>query len=60
MSTIRVHQTTTSTREGKNVKGRVLGFALGIFGERVPGRQLEKSVRAIEGRNGTARAGNFK
>jgi hypothetical protein len=49
-----------STREGKNVIGRVLGFALGIFGERVPGRQLEKSVRAIEGRNGTARAGDFK
>jgi len=33
------------------IKGRVLGFVLGIFGERVLGRELEKSVRAIEARN---------
>ncbi|HKF68216.1 MAG TPA: hypothetical protein VKB36_16835 [Vicinamibacterales bacterium] len=35
-------------REGKNFKGRVLEFVLGIFGTRVLGRELEKSVKAIE------------
>jgi hypothetical protein len=39
-------------REGKNIKGRVLG--LGLFGERVLGRELEKSVMAMEERNGTS------
>ena len=37
-------------REGKNFKGRVLEFVLGIFGTRVLGRELEKSVKAIEAR----------
>jgi len=37
-------------REGKNIKGRVLEFVLGIFGTRVLGRELEKSVKAIEAR----------
>ena len=43
-------------REGKNIKGRVLGFVLGIFGERVLGRELAKTVKAIEARNDGARA----
>jgi hypothetical protein len=38
-------------RDGKNFKGRALGLALGIFGERVLGKELEKSVKAIEDRN---------
>lgn len=38
-------------RDGKNFKGRALGFVLGIFGERVLGKQLEKTVKAIEARN---------
>jgi hypothetical protein len=37
-------------RDVKN-KGRLLGFVLGIFGERVLGKELEKSVKAIEARN---------
>ena len=39
-------------RDGKNLKGRALGFVLGIFGERVLGGALEKTVKAIEARNG--------
>ena len=38
-------------REGKNIKGRMLGLVLGIFGTRVLGGALEKSVKAIEARN---------
>jgi hypothetical protein len=44
-------------RDGKNLKGRLLGFVLGIFGERVLGRELEKTVKAIEARNRAAREG---
>jgi hypothetical protein len=43
-------------REGKNIKGRVLGFVLGIFGERVLGKELAKTVKAIEARNDRSRA----
>jgi len=39
-------------REGKNLKGRALGVVLAIFGKRVLGGALEKTVRAIEARNG--------
>ena len=39
-------------RDGKNLKGWALGFVLGIFGERVLGKELEKTVKAIEARNG--------
>ena len=38
-------------RDGKNLKGRVLGLVLAIFGERVLGRELAKTVKAIEARN---------
>jgi hypothetical protein len=38
-------------REGKNLKGRVLGVVVGIGGKRVLGKALEKTVRAIEARN---------
>jgi hypothetical protein len=32
-------------REGKNIKGRLLGLVLGIFGRRVLGRELERPPR---------------
>src|SRR5215469_2160526 len=38
-------------REGKNLKGRLLGIVVGIGGKRVLGKALEKTVRAIEARN---------
>ena len=44
-------------REGKNLKGRVLGFVLGTVGKRVLERAFENSVKAIEARNGAAREG---
>jgi hypothetical protein len=43
-------------REGKNFKGWVLGLVLGIFGKWILGKAFENSVRAIEARNGGARA----
>jgi hypothetical protein len=39
-------------REGKNFKGRTLGIVLGVFGKRVLGKALGKTVKAIEARNG--------
>jgi hypothetical protein len=38
-------------REGKNFKGRLLGFVLGIFGRWVLGKAFANTVRAIEARN---------
>src|SRR4030081_1387620 len=38
-------------RDGKNLKGRLLGFVLGTIGRRVLERAFENSVTAIEGRN---------
>ncbi|MGW6194596.1 hypothetical protein ACWF0M_00480 [Kribbella sp. NPDC055110] len=38
-------------REGKNLKGRLLGFVLGLFGKRVLGKPFDNSVKAIEARN---------
>jgi hypothetical protein len=37
-------------REGKNVKGRLLGAVLGLFGRKVLGGALAKTVEAIETR----------
>jgi hypothetical protein len=42
-------------REGKNFKGRVLGFVLGTIGRRVLEKAFENSVKAIEARNSAAR-----
>jgi hypothetical protein len=39
-------------RDGKNLKGRVLGLVLGTIGRRVLEKAFENSVRAIEVRNG--------
>ena len=38
-------------REGKNLKGRMLAIVLGIFGKRFLGKELGKTVKAIEARN---------
>jgi hypothetical protein len=43
-------------REGKNLKGRLLGFVLGTVGRRVLEKEFENSVKVIEARNSTARA----
>ena len=49
------------TRDGKNLKGRLLGFVLGTIGKRVLEKAFENSVKAIEARNNKAKrldAGN--
>ena len=39
-------------REGKNIRGRLLGFVLGTIGRGVLEKAFESSVKAIEARNG--------
>src|SRR4051812_48620006 len=41
-------------RDGKNLKGRVLGFVLGTIGRRLLERAFENSVKAIEVQNSAA------
>ena len=41
-------------RQGKNLKGRLLGFVLGTIGKQVLEKAFENSVKAIEARNATA------
>jgi hypothetical protein len=43
-------------REGKNLKGRLLGVVLRTMGRSVLEKAFENSVKAIEARNSTARA----
>ena len=43
-------------REGKNLKGRLLGFVLRTIGRQVQEKAFVNSVKAIEARNSTARA----
>jgi hypothetical protein len=43
-------------REGKNLKGRLLGLVLGTIGKGVLEKAFENSVKAIEARNRTGRA----
>jgi hypothetical protein len=38
-------------RDGKNFKGHALGAVLGVFGKRVLGKAMDKTVKAIEARN---------
>ena len=38
-------------REGKNFRGRALGLVLTVFGKRVLGKELGKTVKAIEARS---------
>lgn len=42
-------------REGKNLKGRVLGFVLRTIGRSVLEKAFRNSVKAIEARNGSPR-----
>jgi hypothetical protein len=43
-------------REGKNLKGRALGFVLGTVGKRVLEKAFGNTVKAIEARNSGAHA----
>jgi hypothetical protein len=43
-------------RDGKNLKGRALGVVLAIFGKRVLGGALGKTVKAVEARDDGARS----
>jgi len=43
-------------RDGKNLKGRLLGFVLGTIGKGVLEKAFKNSVKAIEARNGGATA----
>jgi hypothetical protein len=43
-------------RDGKNLIGWVLGFVLGTIGKGVLRKAFDNSVKAIEARNGAARA----
>ena len=45
-----------TVREGKNLKGRLLGVVLGTVGKRVLGTAFENSVTAIEASNNGANA----
>jgi hypothetical protein len=47
-------------REGKNLKGRVLGFVLRTIGSRLLEKAFEKSVKAIEARNRAANLTNHQ
>jgi len=38
-------------REGRNIKGKALAVVLAVFGTRVLGKELGKTVKAIEARN---------
>ena len=40
-------------RQGKNLKGHLLGFVLGTIGKRVLKKAFENSVKTIESRNST-------
>jgi hypothetical protein len=48
-------------REGKNLKGRLFGIVLGLFGKRVLGGAFKKTIKAIEARNaGVSEAGSVQ
>ena len=42
-------------REGKNIKGRLLGFVLGTVGKQVLAKAFANTIKAIEARNGATR-----
>jgi hypothetical protein len=43
-------------RDGKNIRGRLLGFVLRFFGGRVLGKELAKTVKAIDARSAGTRS----
>jgi hypothetical protein len=47
-------------RDGKNLKGRALGFVLGTVGKGVLEKAFKNTVKAIEERNGIHRAADVK
>jgi hypothetical protein len=47
-------------REGKNLRGELLGFVLGTVGKRVLESAFENSVKAIETRNGGMSGGQLE
>ena len=47
-------------REGKDLKGRVLGFVLRTIGRRVLEKAFEKSVKAMEAHNGVGYLANHQ
>ena len=47
-------------REGKNLKGRLLGFVLGTVGKSVLTKAFGVTVKAIEGRNAEAKVGRTR
>lgn len=47
----KTHVDEVIVREGKNLKGKTLAIVLGAFGKQVLGKQLGKTVQAIEARN---------
>jgi hypothetical protein len=47
-------------RDGKNIKGRALGIVLGLAGKRVLGKELAKTVKAIEARHNGASSGGLE
>ena len=46
-------------RDGKNLKGRALGFVLGTIGKSVLKKAFDNTVKAIEARNYSARTAAF-
>ena len=47
-------------REGKNLKGQVLGFVLRTIGRNILEKDFQRSLRAIEARNGVGNLTNFQ
>ena len=45
-----------TVRDGKNLKGWLLGLVLGTVGKGVLEKAFKNSVKAIEARNGAAKA----
>jgi hypothetical protein len=43
-------------REGKNLKGRMLGLVLGTVGTRVLEKAFSNTIKAVEARNGHAQS----
>jgi hypothetical protein len=43
-------------REGKNIRGRLLGAMLGIVGQRVLGKTLANTAKAIEARSAATKS----
>lgn len=41
-------------RQGKNLRGKLLGILLGLVGKRALGKELSKTIRAIEAGEGVA------